>query len=235
MCLFDRIRRMLTVEVGRQQGTYKILGIRHLTDSVFVLQLERKGFRFVPGQCVNIGLTKEGINREYSTYSGVNDKKLEFLIKVVDGGMVSSKLQALKKGDKVSVDGAYGLFVLDEEKKEKKHIFVGSGTGIAPFHSFVKSNPKLDYLVLHGIRNTKEMYDKEDYLSSRYVACVSQEEVKNKKGVFQGRVTDWLKENGVDKKAVYYLCGNSEMINDVYDLLSEAGVNGSQIVTEAFF
>jgi len=222
---------MQTVEYGRQQGTHKVLGIRHLTDSCFVLQLERKNFKFIPGQCVNIGLVNEAINREYSSYSSPNSKKLEFLVKAVEGGAVSPRLQKLKKGDKVSLDGAYGLFILDPKKMGQKHVFIGSGTGIAPFHSFAISYPDLDYIVIHGVRFKNEQYDKKDYKAGRYIACVSRE----KGGDYQGRVTDYLRSTKIDKKARYYLCGNSEMINDVYDLLSEAGVNGSNIVTEVFF
>ena len=59
--------------------------------------------------------------------------------------------------------------------------------------------------------------------------------VKRKGGDFSGRVTEYLRSNKIDKKARYYLCGNSEMINDVYDILSETGINGSNIVTEVFF
>lgn len=224
-------KSMQTIEYGRQQGTHKVLGIRHLTDSAFVLQIEKKNFKFIPGQCVNIGLVNEAINREYSSYSSPNDDKLEFLIKTVEGGAVTPRLSKLKPGNKVSLDGAYGLFTLDEKKLNQKHILIATGTGIAPFHSFVKTYPKLDYQIIHGIRYANEQYDRKDYAKNRYVACVSRE----KGGDFSGRVTDYLKANKIDKRARYYLCGNSEMINDVYDILSEAGINGSNIVTEVFF
>ncbi len=216
---------------GRQQGTHKVLGVRNLTESTFLLQLERKNFAFVPGQCVNIGLVREGVNREYSSYSSPKEKKLEFLIKKVEGGAVSPKLQQLKKGDKVSLDGAYGLFILDEKQLNKKHVFIGTGTGIAPFHCFVSTYPDLDYLVIHGVRHNREQYDRKDYKKGKYIACVSRE----KGGYYQGRVTDYLRTTKIDKNVRYYLCGNSEMINDVYDLLSEAGVSGTNIVTEVFF
>ncbi len=224
----------MNLDAENKTNTHKVVRIRHLTKSTFVLQLERKGFSFIPGQCVNIGLTDKAVNREYSTYSGKDDDKLEFLVKAIEGGTVSPILQKLKKGDKVSLDGSYGLFLIKKpEDKKQKYIFVGTGTGIAPFHSFVTSYPGLDYLMLHGVRNKNEQYDKEDYGKGRYLACVSKEGGGN----FQGRVTDYLRANKklLNKKTLYYLCGNSEMINEVYDILREAGISGTNIITEVFF
>lgn len=222
------------------KAKHKVLGVRHLTDSTYVLQVERAGFEFIPGQCVNIGLSSSGINREYSTYSSLNDsKKMEFLIRVVENGKVSTALQKLKKGDSVQLDGAYGKFTLrDPQDSKKKYVFIASGTGIAPFHSFALTYPNLDYTVLHGIRNEEEQYDKKDYKKGRYIACVSKnQKLENSKtqGVFAGRVTDYLRNNKVDNKAIYYLCGNTDMINEVYDILRENEVNGDQIFTEVFF
>lgn len=210
----------------------EVLEVRFLTESTFVLKLKRNGFSFVPGQCVNIGLIGQAVNREYSTYSGVNDPFLEFLIKRVDGGMVSTKLSLLDPGDEVTLDGAYGLFTLKKPiDKRKKHLFIGSGTGIAPFHSFVKSNPQLNYMMLHGVRFVREQYDKNYYGKGRYISCVS----KEPGGDFRGRVTDYLKKNPVKRETICYICGNSSMINDVYDILRDQGVSGTDIFTEVFF
>lgn len=218
-----------------QSGTPKVLKIRNLTDQTYVIRVERLGFEFLPGQHFNIGLVDEAINREYSSYSGINDKYLEFLIREVENGFVSPALKKLTKNDQVSLDGAYGLFVLDETKiSTHKYLFVASGTGIAPFHSFITSYANLDYQILHGIRESNEKYDFEDYDPKRYVACVTKSPNKND---FHGRVTDYLINNpiGKDDKLICYLCGNSGMINDVYDILREQGVNGSNIITEVFF
>lgn len=209
----------------------KVLGIRNLTDSTYLLKTERNHFEFIPGQCVNIGLVGGAVNREYSTYSGIHDDYLEFLIKKVEGGLVSIGISTLKPGDQVTLDGAYGRFTLQDPKKKQKYVFIGSGTGIAPFHSFVKSYPGLDYQILHGIRSESEQYDKQDYGKNRYFSCVS----KGKGGDFSGRVTDYLKAKPFSQKSVYYLCGNHDMINEVYDILRKGNVNGSNIFTEVFF
>lgn len=219
--------------------TVKVLKVRNLTDSTFVLRVEGKGFEFIPGQCVNLGLPKEAINREYSTYSGKDEKYLEFLIKTIEHGALSPKLAKLKPGDEITIDGAYGLFTIaNPDDTKSKYLFIGTGTGIAPFHSFALSFPNLDYKVLHGVSYKKELYDAKDYPKEKYVACISKtQELKNSKtqNEFHGRVTDYLIKHPINPKTICYLCGNAEMINEVYDILREQGVGGTNIITEVFF
>ncbi len=206
--------------------------IRNLSPSAYVIRLERNGFQFKPGQCVNLGLKGSGVNREYSTYSGSQDGYLEFLIKEVPGGTVSPALRRVAVDAEVEVFGPYGSFVLDPEKAAShRFVFIGTGTGIAPFHSFVRSYPGLDYTIINGIRTLSERYDYADYDSARITCCVSRENG----GGFDGRVTEYLKAGELCTASIYYLCGNQSMIHDVYDLLRARGVSGNQIFTEAFF
>jgi ferredoxin-NADP reductase len=193
------------------------------------MRTEKKEFNVIAGQCVNIGLLGAGVNREYSLYSGERDQFLEFLIKVVDGGDVSPKLQKAKVGDIVELDGPYGLFTIKDSSKN--HVFIGTGTGIAPFHTFTRTYPNLKYKIIHGIRKKEEMYESDDYNKNSYVSCVSQEEG----GDFYGRVTEYIKKHDMDIESMYYLCGNRNMISEVFDLLIEKGINGDNIITEVFF
>lgn len=210
----------------------KVIDVRHLTSSTYVLRLERHDVQFVAGQCVSLGLGQSRVNREYSLYSGEKDPYLDFLIRVVPGGMVSPALQKVKPGDLVTFSGPYGRFVLEEpQDASRRYVFIGTGTGIAPYRAFVRSHPGIAYQVIHGVRTAEEQYDRGDYGRSSYVSCVSQE----KSGDFQGRVTDYLKKNPVNPESICYLCGNSRMLAEAYDILREQGVPGNNLFTEAFF
>ncbi|MCB1189601.1 MAG: oxidoreductase [Leptospiraceae bacterium] len=210
---------------------YKVLETRQLTPDCFVLKTERNGLAFQAGQCVNIGIGT-GVNREYSLYSGEKDDYLEFLIRVIPNGSVSPYLQKLNPGDFVEIHGSYGLFTLRHpEDKSLKYIFIGTGTGIAPFHTYIRTYPDLDYKVIHGIRFANETYDKNHYAEKRYLSCVSRESG----GDFQGRVTDYIKSIDVQEGTRIYLCGNRFMISDIFDILIEKGHSGDHIITEAFF
>ena len=214
------------------KASHHVLGNESLSTSTFKLIIERGNLNFRAGQCVNLGLPNSGINREYSTYSGEQEPELAFLVREVEDGDVSPALRRLKSGDSIEIDGAYGLFTLPESIPENhSNVFIATGTGIAPFHSFVRTYPELDYLILHGTRLAEENYESAHYTTERYVQCVSQENG----GCFQGRVSDYLRQNpqGADKH--YYLCGNRHMLNEVYDILRKQEVSGSNIMSEVFF
>ena len=210
--------------------TFKVLSITHKTANTFVLRTERPELKIRAGQCFNIGVPGMGINREYSMYSNAEAPYLEFLIRCIDDGLVSSHLQKLKVGDDIEIDGPYGEFCLRKEALNDQYYFICTGTGIAPFHSFIKTFPYLDYYILHGVRNEEERYDFDHYASEKYRACIS----LNLKGQSL-RVTDALKVSLPRAQSWVYLCGNRNMIVESVEILLENSFSGNQIITEVFF
>lgn len=217
--------------LSTKRHLHKVLDVQLLTESAYRIRCERNDLRFDAGQCVNLGFPGAGVNREYSTYSSENDPHLDFLIKEVGGGLVSVQLKTLKPGDEVEIHGSYGDFRIKSPGDGRPYRFIGTGTGIAPFRSFVLSYPDLDYTIVHGVRYANERYDRHDYAPDRYVSCVSGENG----GDFHGRVTDYLKRHPVRTDEVCYLCGNRAMISEVYDLLRAQGVPSDNILSEVFF
>lgn len=164
-------------------------------------------------------------------YSAEDDPFIDFLIRVVDQGAVSTALSHLQDGDDVEVGGPYGSFCLDQERiGDTSYVFIASGTGIAPFASYVKTYPNLDFKILHGVRYEEELYDRDMYNSERYVACVS----RPKSGTGR-RVTEVLEAMTLDSGALFYLCGNRNMITDVVQILRDKGIPGGRIFMETFF
>jgi ferredoxin-NADP reductase len=211
-------------------NSYLVLSNTQKTQNTFCVRVERPNTSIKSGQCFNVGVAGMDINREYSMYSGADDPYLEFLIRAVDDGLVSSRLQKLKIGDEVEIDGPYGEFCISPEKTNSKYVFIGSGTGVAPFHSFVKTYPNLDFILIHGIRYAGEAYDFEDYQTGTYIPCISQN------GAGQSmRVTDYLCANPISSDSIVYLCGNRNMIIDAVQILLDQGISGNQIISEVFF
>jgi ferredoxin-NADP reductase len=211
---------------------YKVENIRQLTEHTFVLSLPKSRFKFLAGQHISLSIQGDYQSREYSIYSAEEGKNLEVLVKEVEGGYFSPKLKNLGHGDVVEVHGPFGKFVLDEKKRDShQHVFIASGTGIAPFHSMVKSYPGLNYKVIHGVRYANEAYELQDYDRSRFTICASRDE----KGDFKGRLTEYLKTTTFEKNSCFYLCGNSDMIFDAMEILKDKGFDRDSVTVEVYF
>ena len=206
--------------------------VEYLTPSAYLLRLEKNNISFQAGQYISLGLPGDAEKREYSVYSGENEAVLEVLIKEVEEGLVSKQLKSLMPGSRVEIDGPFGFFTISPHlRNNRKLLFIASGTGIAPFHSYIRTYENLDYKLLHGIRYLDEAYGREDYNPDRYIVCTS----KDRGGTFHGRVTDYIRANPVNKDTLCYLCGNSEMIHDVYDILTGQGVPSENLHAEVYF
>jgi ferredoxin/flavodoxin---NADP+ reductase len=210
---------------------HKIIQNRQLTESTFVVRLERNKLMFQTGQFILLGWN--GIDRrEYSIYSGEYEDYLEVLVREVEGGKISAKLKKLKAGDTVQVDGPFGFFKFSPDMYPvKKFLFVATGTGVSPFHSFVRSYAELDYKLIHGVRFANEAYDHHDFEKERVTLCTS----GDREGDFNGRVTAYLTEQKIEKDTNCFLCGNSEMIYEAFDILTGKGVPVSNIYSEVYF
>lgn len=211
---------------------FKVIAVEHLTKDTFRLRTDRPEVPILAGQCFNVGIPGGSINREYSMYSDANGDYLDFLIKVVEDGSLTPKLQKLKVGDLVEIDGPYGQFYLHNPlDKARKYSFLATGTGVAPFHSFISTYPSLNYRLIHGVRYPNEQYEFKDYADESYIPCIS----KNDAGSKSMRLTDFLKENPVGPSEIVYLCGNRNMIVDAFQILRDQGVPGDNLFTEVFF
>ncbi len=211
---------------------HHLIEVRHLTDTAYILRITKEEMDFIPGQYISIGKVASIDKRDYSIYSSPSDNYLEVLIKEVADGMVSKTLKNMKPGEPIEIEGPFGFFQLKQtDDSNQKYLFIASGTGISPFHSMIKSFPTINYHLLHGVRYGVDAYENEEYQAERISICSS----RDGKGNYYGRVTDWLKDNPVGKDTLCFLCGNSDMINDAFDILEEQGVPSNHIHAEVYF
>lgn len=222
----------IKTDVRIDTNYYKVEKLRNLTENTFVLTLPKSRFKFVAGQHISLSIMGDYQSREYSIYSTEEGDNLEVLVKEVDGGYFSPKLKYLKEGEMVEVHGPFGRFALDEKRiNSHKHVFIASGTGIAPFHSMVNSYPELDYEVIHGVRYSNEAYEKGHYIKDKFTACTSRDE----KGDFRGRLTEYLKKTKFSENTCFYLCGNSDMIFDAMEIIKDKGFDRENVNVEVYF
>lgn len=209
-----------------------VLEIINLTPESFILRLDRQNFQFEPGQYVVLRMPHEQKGREYSIFSSTTDDYLDFLIREIPEGDFSRYLRHLVPGSEIDLEGPKGYFVLDGRSKNGSPILlIATGTGISPFHSFVKSYPRLNYKVLHGVHFANEAYGHESFNPDHILVCTS----RSDDGDYFGRVTYYLNEITVDKETICYLCGNSDMVDQVTTILEKYGLPPENIRTEVFF
>lgn len=209
-----------------------VQAVESLTDSTFVVRFERISIDFEPGQYLTVGIRGEIDVREYSVFSAQNDDYLEILVKEIDGGYVSPRLHRLRPGDELDVEGPFGFFTIDPKiREEREFLLVATGTGIAPFRSFVRSYPGLRYRVVHGVRRLQELYAREVFAPEQYVSCVTREDGAR----YRGRVTEYLRAHPVPSETPCYLCGNCDMIYEAFDILQNLGVPPGNLFAEVYF
>lgn len=210
---------------------YKVLDIFFYGDTALKVRTERPSVPIKPGQCFNVGFPGQEVNREYSIYSGADEDYLEFLIRIVPDGVLSEQFKDLCVGDRLEIDGPYGEFVLpDADVANSKFLFIATGTGIAPFHSFYRTYPSINFILVHGVRSIGDTYDSSDYPAGVYVPCISGGD-----GSVPMRVTDYIEKNYRYSDELIYICGNRNMIIDMYQILFNMGISGDHIITEVFF
>ena len=219
----------------------RVLGVQPWGPSALVMKFERKGLRFRAGTHVDVGLPG-GPTRPYSFFSGEHDDIAEILVRIVPGGAVSSRLARLKEGDFLVVKPPKGGFTLRYRQPEDRLILVATGTGIAPFRSFVRTVPELPYLLVHGVRSLGEDFGADFAFNQERVLCVSSQE-QFRPGVAEnsppkclivpGRVTQWLSQADlkVDRDR-FYLCGNKTMLREATEILTQRGVAPERIHRE---
>ena len=211
---------------------HRVLAVRDLTDSAFVIRLERKDLQFRTGQFIVLKDPRSSQKREYSVYSGEHDEFLEVLVREISGGKVSGRLRKLCPGDHAGLEGPFGFFdLLPGKALTGDRLFIATGTGISPFHSFVRSFPDIDFRLIHGVRYMEEFYDSADYDRKKVTVCTS----GDTSGDFYGRVTGYLSAISPGPDTHCFLCGNSRMISDVFDILISKGIPVSQIYSEVYF
>jgi ferredoxin--NADP+ reductase len=158
-------------------------------------------------------------------------------------GVCSNYLCDAKPGDEVKLTGPSGkVMLLPEEHPDNTYIMVATGTGIAPFRSFLrrlfgegtpagKNFKGLAWLFLGVANKDALLYDEEfqTYLRSypdkvRLDYALSREGPLNKKGgkmYIQDKVEEYADEvfDALDKGAHIYFCGLKGMMPGIQDML----------------
>jgi ferredoxin--NADP+ reductase len=89
--------------------------------------------------------------------------------------------------------------------------------------------------LIFGGRTEESFYFHQEFKDQnglQYIPCSS---VMKKDGFYTGRLTEYLKTNEIKTDRNYFVCGSSEMVVQVRDILIAKGVEYDQIIAEIYF
>lgn len=183
-------------------------------------------FQFIPGQYINV-TTRGGAYRSYSLAKGpAEDGKLEIHVSYVPGGLMSEYwFKKAKREDLLQVSGPHGTFFWRGDL-ERQHIFIATGTGIAPINAVLSEMIALTEgkavrrpILIWGDRTEDDFYLNVDqfrpYVDFVPVASRASNSWSGAKGYVQHELQSRFET--LDD-AVVYVCGNPEMIDAVKSL-----------------
>ncbi len=200
-------------------------------------------FSFIPGQfiMVNYKDAKGEFKRSYSIASDPEHKQyLELCVSLKEGGRGSAALAKVKKGSKLTINGPFGVFHLEE--KQGEIILIAGGTGISPLRSMIKHLLNIKYPCKTYLFYSFKTED--DYLYREEFEKLAKE---NKNFVFVPICTQpnpkWKGEKEYVKKIFkkyvkgtkdkkIYACGPVPMVDAVFKELQGFGFRPEQLHRE---
>ncbi len=186
------------------------------------------------------------IKRAYSIASSSRNKEyIEFYITLVRSGKLTPRLFALKSGDRVFLGKKItGMFTLDMIEGEPNILLIGTGTGLAPYMSMLRTHlvcggPRR-FGILHGARHSWDLGYRSELITLKhmcsnvtYLPIISRpkDEVTPWGGMV-GYVQDawesdelresWGGEPSPENTHVF-LCGGPAMVDDMCSRLEAVG------------
>jgi ferredoxin--NADP+ reductase len=213
---------------------------------------------FEPGQYMTIGVFADGklVQRPYSVASPPvesADGGYEFYVRLVPILRFTTLLWRLPVGHAMRMIGPKGKFLLEPDD-QRTHLFVSTGTGIAPFISMIRQGqadraPRRT-VVVHGCsyvdelgyRDALETWERDGSYPVRYIPTISRPNDPRNAG-WTGRtgraeavVGAVCKDLGLrPERTVVYICGNPDMILNVESELMDRGFPEFHVKKELYW
>ena len=215
------------------------------SERLFSLRIKAPLETFKAGQFVRVALDVEGeeVARPYSLVNAPGEELLEIYFNIVPEGPLTPRLAKMKPGDVIKIGEKASGFLIIDEVPDVRHLWMlATGTGIGPFLSILKTADvwqRFEKLVLgYSVRSKGELAYRElieqllqqhsDQLS--FVPFITRERIE---GSINARITSGIEQGDVETRTGFrisaedshvMMCGNSEMIIEVTELLKKRGM-----------
>jgi NAD(P)H-flavin reductase len=202
---------------------------------------------FDPGQYVSVKVSPIGERRSYSIINTPDvSHGFHLLLDLKPMGVGTQYMKSLQFGSEIELLAPMGRFVIPENNTQEHLVFIATGSGISPFRSMIEDQlrnkqSQKKMTLFWGMRYANELFwldELQDLVDSfpnfNFHPVISQ--APEEWTLCRGRVTDCLNVHALPDNALYFLCGNQQMITDVTALLTtQKGVDPSLVLTEKFF
>jgi len=249
--------------MDRAHYNAKVTGKIMITPDLMILHLETDEPRedFEAGQFIVLGLygfEKRSLNSEmelfpqeeeklilkpYSIASAIKDtRQLEFYISQVKSGQLSPRLFNLNIDDKLYVGPKMaGIFRLDETPDGTDIVMVATGTGIAPYISFLRSHiverPESKMVLIQGAAHRWDLgyYSELTFLEQTYANFFYVPTLIDPDDHWHGYrlcIEDLLKKDVLQnefnitpdsERTRFFITGSPEMVSHVSEWLNDFG------------
>ncbi len=230
----------------------ELVSFKDITDNVRHFAFKRtdgKPLNFIAGQFITFLLTDEEGNLKRRSYSlgslPTDNMLLEIGITYVKGGIATDTFFNMKVGDTAPAMGPAGRLVLKDEQINKL-VLVGTGTGIVPYKPmFPELLEKADNTEIHillGVQYRKDAIYQDEFVefakkhhNIHFKLCLSRETQDLKDYEISGYVQNQFDTIGLNPETdVVYVCGNPNMIDQSYEMLTNAGFNPKSVRREKY-
>lgn len=226
--------------------------------ATFWVQTDGEPTWFEPGQYMTIGVYADGklVQRPYSVASPpsrTRDDGYEFYVRLVPILRFTTLLWRLPLGHGMRIIGPKGKFLLEPDD-DRTHLFISTGTGIAPFIAMCRElldqgRPRrtvmlhgCSYVEELGYRDLLEGWQRTGEYPVTYVPTISRPADPRNAGWsgYTGRaeavVHDVCQDLGLrPDQTVVYICGNPEMILNAEAVLMRDGYPEYHVKKELYW
>lgn len=199
---------------------------------------------FTPGQWVSMSeiVREKKTTRAYSLASAPHGNRFELCLNRVKEGLFSPWLFKLVPGESVSIKGPLGSFVPHIPFAES--VLIATGTGIAPFRSFLQSPVVLDshlpVTLLLGARYEESLLYRDEFEDLertrpgfRFLPTITRPSTnwQGRTGRVQAHLDEVLNSR---TDLDIYVCGLRAMVDEVRCILVARGFEKSRIIFEKY-
>jgi ferredoxin-NADP reductase len=238
-----------TFTIELQQAMMLSDSVRHLCFKL----LNNDGFTFIPGQFITLHFMHNGVElkRSYSIASSPEALPyLELAAAAVEGGPGTALLFSLQPGDKITASGPFGRLVLRDDPPNSRYLLIGTGTGITPYRSMLPHiaqrlrETEQTFFILQGIKTRRDVLYGDDFIAfskahprvtfrAHYSRHPSTEPRDSHE--FSGYVQKAFADLNLNlAHDIIYLCGNPNMIDDVFKQLQTQGFDSAHVRREKY-